>query len=72
MDGAVPKPAKPPTVKTVARHLAALQKAMAHVYGDSKVLERTNEFGTIRVEWRSGPEVMREALRGEGERDAKT
>lgn len=55
---------KPPTVKTVARQLAALQRSMAAVYEDSKTIERTNEFGTIRIEWKSGEYILRESLKG--------
>jgi len=53
---------KPPTVKTVARALSSLQRAMAVVYADEgrHELTRTNEHGTIVVTWKSGREVLNE------------
>ncbi len=65
---------KPPSAKSIARQLSALHRAISIVYGADGRHEvtRTTERGTLVVSWRSGWEVKKDALRGEGEENAET
>lgn len=57
---------KPPTVKTIRATLAKLMRDVAAVYGgDGRAdLSKTNERGTITVEWRDGRTVLEEKPEG--------
>lgn len=59
---------KPPTSRTIQRMVTRLQAAIAAVYGKAghHEAQRTNEHGTLRVEWKSGEFIRKEALLGEG------
>jgi len=51
---------KPPTARSIQRMVTRLQAAMAVVYAvdGHHEAERTNEHGTMLVEWRSGRDVL--------------
>lgn len=51
---------KAPTAESIRRQVTRLLHDMAAVYSEPVRLEKTNEHGTIVVEWRDGLAVLEE------------
>lgn len=58
----MPRSRKPPTVKTIRATLTKLLREVATVYESEGriVLTKTNEHGSMRVEWKDGRMMLEE------------